>query len=72
MNRPQSTMNPGTVLASVRLGAGRMPPTPASPAPRTSPVIADDSLLVLAIGTQCLILARDQYLKSECKTSGTQ
>lgn len=49
-----------------------MPPIPAPPAPRTSPVIADDSLLVLAIGMQCLILVGDQYLQSECKTSGTQ
>lgn len=50
-----------------------MPPTPATPAPRTTPLFADETCpLVLGIEMQCLILVRDQYLKSECKTSSTQ
>lgn len=52
---------------SDRLGTSGMPPTPASPAPRTTPCA-----FVLGIEMQCLVLARDEHLKSECKTSGTQ
>jgi len=43
-----------------------MPPTPASPAPRTTPVFIDE------IGLCVLVLARDQSPESKCKTSGTQ
>lgn len=49
-----------------------MPPTPPSPGPRTTPVLADALALVLGIETQCLLFARDQYLKSDSKAARTK
>lgn len=68
-------MKPGTVSAGDQLissGTGRMPPTPPSPGPRTTPVLADALALVLGIETQCLLFARDQYLKSDSKAARTK
>ena len=66
-------MKPALVQGGLRLGTGRVSPTPATPAPCTTPLFADETCpFVLGIEVQCLVLVRDQYLKSECKTSGTQ
>ena len=74
MNRQQST-NETSLMQRGRSGTGRLPPTPAAPAPRTAPLFADETcplVLVLGIEMQCLVLVRDQYLKPERKTSETQ
>lgn len=49
-----------------------MPPIPPSPAPRTTPVLADALALVLGIEMQCLLFARDQYLESDSKAPRTK
>lgn len=49
-----------------------MPSTPASPGPGPTPVLADARPFMLGIEMQCLVFARDQYLKSDSKATRTK